>query len=194
MAINVFEPFTNPVSGETFKCLSSDEQAYVFEWTVQPAGYIPFEHVHLQQDEVFHVKQGEVKFLIGGEQVIVRAGETATVKIGQRHIAFNNQNSIMQCIVEFRPGLDTLTGFQCFAGMTIDGEYDKQGRINIPKMGFFLKLMNCQAMTRPTNIPAPVFGLALNVFYMFGRLRGWENDFMRYTGLEHSREEGLQRI
>ncbi len=93
----------------------------------------------------------------------------------------------MQCIVEFRPGLDTLTAFQCFAGLTIDGEYDEKGRINIPKMGFFLKLMNCQAMTRPTNIPAPLFGLALNVFYMLGRLRGWKNDFVRYTGQEGHR-------
>ncbi len=88
----------------------------------------------------------------------------------------------MQCIVEFRPGLDTLTAFQCFAGLTIDEEYDEKGRINIPKMGFFLKLMNCQAMTRPTNIPAPVFGLALNFFYMLGRLKGWKSDFVRYRG------------
>lgn len=174
MTIDVYQPFTNPISGETFKCLSFDEQAYVMEWTVQPSG----------QDEVFHVKQGEIKFLVDGEKVIVKAGKTFTVAKGKRHIAYNNQNSIMQCIVEFRPGLDTLTVFQCFAGLTIDGEYDKKGRINIPKMGCFLKQMNCQAMTLPTNIPAPVFGLALNVFYMLWRLKGWKNDFVRYTGQE----------
>ncbi len=186
MAINVFEPFTNPVSGETFRCLSFDEQAYVMEWTVQPSGYVPFEHIHLRQDEVFYIKQGEVRFLIGGEQAILRAGETVTVTKGQRHIAFNNQNTVLQCIVEFRPGLDTLTGFQCFAGLTIDGEYDKKGRISVPKMGFFLKYMDCQAMTRPTNIPAPLFGIALNAFYIVGRFKGWKDDFVRYTGEERS--------
>ncbi len=53
----------------------------------------------------------------------------------------------------------------------------------IQKMGFFLKPMKGQAITGPTSIPAPVFGLAL-IMYLMGLIRGWKQDFVRYTGQE----------
>ena len=56
MAIDLYQSFTNPVTKETFRCLSSTEEAYVMEWIVQPDGYVPFEHVHVHQDEIFHVQ------------------------------------------------------------------------------------------------------------------------------------------
>lgn len=184
MAIDIFQPFTNPIAGETFQCLSFDEAAYVMEWTVQPEGYVPFEHVHLRQDEVFHIQQGELRLLIEGKEVIARAGTSVTVPKGKRHVAFNNNGEILKCIIEYRPGLDHLKMFQCFAGLTLDKDYDERGKINIPKMGFFLKHMKCQAIARPTSIPAPIFGLALNIFYLMGIINGWKQEFVRYTGRE----------
>ena len=64
MAIDLYQSFTNPVTKETFRCLSSTEEAYVMEWIVQAEGYVPFEHIHLHQDEIFHVQQGEIRVLI----------------------------------------------------------------------------------------------------------------------------------
>lgn len=181
MAVNVFEPYTNPVSGETFQCLSADESAYIMRWAVQPGGYVPFEHIHLQQDEIFHIHQGSLRVLIEGEEQVAQAGETLVVPQGKRHIAFNQGDGVLDCTVEFRPGLDYLKVAQCVAGLLQDGDYDKHGAINIPKMGYFLKHMNCQSMTRPTSIPAPVFGLALFVFHMTGVFRGWKKIYRRYT-------------
>jgi hypothetical protein len=40
MAIDLYKGFTNTITGERFQCLSYDEDAFVFEWTVQPNGYV----------------------------------------------------------------------------------------------------------------------------------------------------------
>ena len=62
MATNIYDQCTNPISGEGFKTISFDSNAYVMQWTVQPKGYVPFEHIHLHQDETFHVKKVNSKF------------------------------------------------------------------------------------------------------------------------------------
>jgi mannose-6-phosphate isomerase-like protein (cupin superfamily) len=127
MAVDVFQGFTNPITGESFRCLSFDERAYVMEWTVQPVGYVPFEHIHLRQDEVFHVQQGEVQLIVDGKEAIARAGETATVPKGSRHVAFNNKDEVLKCVVEYVPGLDMLKLYQCMGGLTIDKDFDARG-------------------------------------------------------------------
>ena len=96
MAINVFNPITDPISGETFQAISIDKNAYKMEWTVQPQGYIPFEHIHLNQSETFDVKEGELKINIDGKTYIKKAGESITVPIGKTHLASNNQNEVLK--------------------------------------------------------------------------------------------------
>lgn len=182
MPIDVFKPITNPVTGETFRCLAVDENAYIEEWTVPPVGYVPFEHIHLRQDEILHVKSGEARFVVEGKEIIAKAGETITVAKGERHIAFNDKNETLQCVVEYRPGLDSLLIAQCFLGLILDGEYDQHGGPSIPKMGYFIK--GCEALTRPTNIPAPVFKQVINLFYLKGKVLGWKKLYKKYTGLD----------
>jgi quercetin dioxygenase-like cupin family protein len=181
MSVNLYNGFHNEIAGESFRCVSFDKRAFVFEWNVQPDGYVPFEHIHLNQDEIFHIKQGEIKMTIDGKEHIGRAGETIIIPRGKRHIARNNKCEPLSCIVEYRPGLDTYKFFQCFAGLTIDQDTDKKGQINIPKMLYFTKRMKAQCITRPTSIPAPIFHLALNVCYIAGRLLGWNKLFEKYT-------------
>jgi len=91
MGTNIYEPCTNPISNETFKTISFDEQAYLMQWTVQPKGYVPFEHIHHNQDEIFIIEKGEVRIVINGKDHIVKAGEKITVPRGQSHIAYNTQ-------------------------------------------------------------------------------------------------------
>src|SRR6266545_585493 len=173
MAIDLSQPFTNPVTKETFRCLSRTEEAYVMEWIVQPEGYVPFEHIHISQDEVFHVRQGEIRVLIDRQQKIGAAGQTVTVPTGVRHIAYNNTAETLACIVEYKPGLDISKSFQCFSGLTCDRDVHGRYGINIPKMMYFMKRMDAKALARPSNLPAPVFGMLLNIFYVFGSLAGW---------------------
>ena len=63
MPVNIYEPITNPISGETFKALSFSKEAFVMQWIVQPKGYVPFEHIHLKQEEIFRVKKGEMDYI-----------------------------------------------------------------------------------------------------------------------------------
>ncbi len=181
MAINIYDSYTNPVSGETFKGMSFTPEAYTMQWILQPKGYVPFEHVHYHQDEVFHVKKGELKVVIAGKEHIAREGETIVVPKGQPHIASNNREELLDAVVEYRPALDHDKFAQCFCGLTADGYLDKKGGVNIPMMGYFLKKMKCKAMARPTNIPAPAFNMALNVFYIMGSFKGWGKLYKKYT-------------
>jgi len=181
MAIDLYQSFTNPVTKETFRCLSSTEEAYVMEWIVQPDGYVPFEHVHVHQDEIFHVKQGEIRVVINHREQIGRSGQTVAVPRGVRHIAYNNSPEVLACIVEYKPGLDLFRWFQCFGGLTHDCDVDRRYGINIPKMMYFMKKMNMQAVARPANLPSPIFNLLMNIFYVAGSLAGWERLYKKYT-------------
>jgi quercetin dioxygenase-like cupin family protein len=181
MAIDLYQPFTNPVTKETFRCLSCTEEAYVMEWIVQPEGYVPFEHIHISQDEIFHVEQGEIRVVLDRQPQIGRAGETVIVPRGTRHIAYNHRPETLVCVVEYKPGLDISRSFQCFSGLTCDGDVYGRYGINIPKMMYFMKRMNLKALARPSNVSAPIFSVLMNMFYAYGSFMGWEKLYKKYT-------------
>ena len=134
---------------------------------------MPFEHIHLHQDEIFHVRKGEIRLKMNGKEMNARAGETVTVPAGAAHIAFNNKDEMLECIVEYRPGFDHHRLMQCLYGLTNDGFIDKKGSISIPKMGYFLARMKTKCLTRPTSIPAPMLKTAMFFFYACGSLFFW---------------------
>ena len=181
MAVDLYQPFTNPVTQETFRCLSCTDEAYVMEWIVAPKGYVPFEHIHVSQDEIFHVKQGEIRVLLNRQQAIGKAGQTVTVPRGTRHIAYNNTPEMLVCVVEYRPGLDMSRFFQCFGGLTCDRDVSGRYGINIPKMLYFMRKANANVLARPANIPAPLFDVLMNTFYLVGTFAGWEKLYRKYT-------------
>ncbi|MCC7025875.1 MAG: cupin domain-containing protein [Saprospiraceae bacterium] len=182
MAVNVYDGFTNQIARETFRCLSYNKEAFTIEWLVEPEGYVPFEHIHLNQDEIFHIKKGEMRILIEGKEHIVPAGESIIVPKGTPHIAYNNKPERLESIVEYKPGLDNYKFFQCFGGLLIDGDTSKNGTVNIPKMCYFTKKMNAQSITRPTSIPAPIFKIAIHISYIIGSIVGWKKLYFKYTG------------
>jgi quercetin dioxygenase-like cupin family protein len=181
MATNIFETSVNPISGEAFKGISFDEAGFKMDWTVQPAGYVPFEHIHLNQDEIFHVTSGELKVNVDGKEHIVGKGESITVPKGVKHIAYNNKNETLECLVEYRPGLDHDKFMQCLIGLTKDNFIDKKGGISIPKMGYCLVKMKAKSMARPTAIPSLAFNMALRFFYVRGMLSGWNKLYNKYV-------------
>lgn len=182
MAIDLYKPFTNPITKETFRCISSTPEAYTMEWTVHPGGYVPFEHVHVAQDEIFHVEKGEIRAKMNGMESLGKAGDTVVVPRGTRHIAFNNKKEPLVCIVKYKPGLDHYTTMQCFAGLTLDGDFDKRGLVNIPKIMYMLKKANAQSLPRPAFAPDFLFRMGMNVFYALGSVLGWESLYKKYTG------------
>ena len=76
MGIDLYKSFNNPITRETFRCISFNEEAFTMEWIVHPGGYVPFEHVHVRQDEIFHILDGEVAFLVDGKRISAQRGQT----------------------------------------------------------------------------------------------------------------------
>jgi quercetin dioxygenase-like cupin family protein len=182
MAIDLYQPFTNPVTRETFRCISSTEEAFIMEWTVHPGGYVPFEHVHVNQVEIFHIQNGEMRVKIKGVAQLGKVGDTLTIPRGTRHIAFNDGKEPLVCIVEYKPGLDHYKTMQCFAGLTLDCDYDKRGLVNIAKIMFMLKKVNAMSLTRPAFAPDWLFRLGMSTFFAVGSVLKWENIYQKYTG------------
>jgi len=182
MAIDLYQPFTNPITHETFRCISSTEEAFTMEWTVHSGGYVPFEHIHVNQDEIFHIQRGEMRVKLQGTTQFGRAGETLTVRRGTPHIAFNDKDQPLVCIVDYKPGLDHYKTMQCFAGLTIDCDYDRRGLINVSKIMYMLKRAHAQSLTRPAFAPAWLFQLGMGVFFATGSALGWESLYQKYTG------------
>jgi len=181
MAVDLYKPFTNPITKETFRCISSTPQAYIMEWTVEPGGYVPFEHVHVNQDEIFHVESGEMRAKVDGHTLIGKVGDMLTAPRGVKHIAFNDKAEKLVCTVEYKPGLDHYTTMQCFAGLTIDGDIDRRGLVNIPKILYLLKRADALSLPRPAFTPQIVFRLGMSVFYGVGSVLGWESLYKKYT-------------
>jgi len=181
MATDIYKGFRNPISGETFRCISSTEESFTMQWTVQPKGYVPLEHIHPNQDEIFHVKSGEVRLVIEGKEEIAKAGETITVPKGKAHIAYNNKSEVLDCVVEYKPRLDFATLFQCIGGLTLDNDYDEKGALHFTKMGYFTARMKAKCLIVPTSIPLPMVRLGLLVFLLIGTIRGWNKLFLKYT-------------
>lgn len=182
MGVDLYQPFINPLTRETFRCISSTADAYTTDWIVEPGGYVPFEHVHLRQEEVFHVRQGRVRLVVNGRTVLASAGETVTVPRGVRQTAYNDGPEVLHCVLEYRPGLDSYAVFQCFGGLILDRDLDRRGIANPLKMMYFLRKMNARAVARPSFVPGPVFSLFMNMFLVVGSLAGWEGLYRKYTG------------
>jgi mannose-6-phosphate isomerase-like protein (cupin superfamily) len=181
MATNLYEPFTNPVTGETFKCISFTNDSYKMDWTVAPKGYVAFEHIHYFQDEIFRVKKGQLKLIIDGKTLLLKSGDESVVPMGHRHIAENYGDQVLECEVEYCPGLDFYTFFQCYVGLIKDKEYDKKGQMSITKMAYFMNKTRCHALARPTSVPKPLFKLGLKFFGIIGYFAGWKTQLEKYT-------------
>lgn len=181
MAIDLYQPFTNPITRETFRCIASTEEAFTMEWTVHPGGYVPFEHVHVNQDEIFHVQRGEMRVRLKGITQHGRVGDVLTVPRGTPHIAFNDRDEPLVCTVEYKPGLDHYKTMQCFAGLTLDCDYDRRGLVNIAKIMFMLKNVNAQSLTRPSFAPEWMFKLGMHVFFWMGSALKWDTLCTKYT-------------
>jgi hypothetical protein len=104
-----------------------------------------------------------------------------TIPRGTRHIAFNDRDEPLVCMVEYRPGLDHYKTMQCFAGLTLDCDYDKRGLVNIPKIMFMLKRANASSVTRPAFTPDWLFQFGMSIFFSIGSIMKWETIYEKYT-------------
>ena len=151
------------------------------EWTVHPGGYVPFEHVHVAQDEIFHVEKGEMRARVNGQTLFGKPGESLVAPRGVRHIAYNDRDEKLVCIVDYKPGLDHYTTMQCFAGLTLDGLIDRRGMVSIPRIMYMLRRAEILSLPRPAFAPDIFFRMGMNFFYVIGSMLGWESLYRKYT-------------
>jgi homogentisate 1,2-dioxygenase len=138
--------------------------------------------VHVNQDEIFHVQRGKMRAKVKDITKVVKAGDLAVIPRGTPHIAFNDKDEPLVCIVEYKPGLDHYKTMQCFAGLTLDCLYDRRGLVNVPKIMFLLKRVNALSLTRPAFAPDWLFRLGMSTFFVMGSILKWETYHEKYTG------------
>jgi hypothetical protein len=122
-----------------------------------------------------------MRAMINRKEFVGKSGDTVTAPRGIRHIAYNDRDVPLVCTVEYTPGLDHYTTMQCFAGLTLDGEIDRRGLVNIPKIMYLLKKGNVLSLPRPAFVPDRAFRLGMDFFYVVGSVLGWKSLFEKYT-------------
>jgi mannose-6-phosphate isomerase-like protein (cupin superfamily) len=182
MAVDIYKPFTNPVTGESFRCISYDKDYSKWEWTVNPKGHSPFEHVHYNQDETITVKLGEAKIWVDRKAYILKPSESLFIHKGVPHYPTNNTDELLICEISSSPGLDHYIFMQCFIGLQMDSDYNEKGQINIAKLAYFMYKTKCNALARPASVPVPVFKFMMHFYGIIGTLTGWEKQLKRYIG------------
>jgi hypothetical protein len=100
---------------------------------------------------------------------------------GTRHIAFNDKDEALVCIVEYRPGLDQYKTMQCFAGLTLDCDYDRRGLVNPAKVMFMLRRFNALSIIRPAFAPDWLFRLGMGMSFVLGSILQWDTFYKKYT-------------
>ena len=181
MAVNIFEAYTNPISHERIQVMSHTPEALVMQWGLPATGYVPFGHIHQNQQEDLLVKKGCLRVVMNGKEHLAKAGERIVIPKGMAHVAGNGADEPLECEATFTPGLDQHKFFQCLIGLSKDGFVDKQGASSIPRMGYCLMRMKAACMVLPGAIPVPVFRVAMRFFLLRGRLSGWEKLYRKYT-------------
>ena len=181
MAVNIYEQYINPITGEIFKCISVTEYAFKMQW-VKPAGnqHGALPHIHINQDEIFYVNKGEVKVLIDGKEQVAGPGEKIIIGKGKTHVVLNTTDEL-DITLECRPALDYEKLMQCFAGLMRDGHTNEQGYPDMRMMGYFMKKMKCQSITLPGGVTLNKFKRMLHKYYFIGMAKGRNKLYKQYT-------------
>ena len=70
---------------------------------------------------------------------------------------------------------------QCFAGLTLDCDYNRRGLVNPAKILFMLRRVKALSITRPAFAPDWLFRLGMSTFFVVGSILKWETFYQRYT-------------
>lgn len=77
---------------------------------LNPAGFAPPLHRHLEEDEMFYVLSGTARFLCDGEELVARPGDFVLLPVGLPHTFVVGSNEPLRCLQ-----ITTPCGFEEFA-------------------------------------------------------------------------------
>ena len=170
----------NWVTGESVRFIGANHDAVIFNWTVEPAGRIPFEHWHGEQDEVFKIQSGTMRFWLNGEAVDASAGQTLRVRAGVHHTGANMTDEPVRAVVSLEPGLDGLAAFQIYWGLCEDGFVNKNGHPRV----LLLAALNRHLEGRhcPSSVPPALYEATRKIYRKAINRPKYRAMFERYTG------------
>jgi mannose-6-phosphate isomerase-like protein (cupin superfamily) len=116
----------NPVTGERIRFLPSGGDDLRFEISLRPGGFVPFAHVHPNQEERFEILAGRPRFRIGREQRDVQPGEVVVVPPGIRHAFHNPTEDEVRILITFAPSMRTEELFRVFFALAEAGKLSRR--------------------------------------------------------------------
>jgi quercetin dioxygenase-like cupin family protein len=159
-------------SGERLRLVYGSGGEFRADYRVAAGGYIPFEHIHFNQAEVFDVRAGEFELNIDGKVQRAKAGQVVRVPAGSRHIGRNPGDQEVQIVVAFEPSLDANRLFERTWMLCEQGHVDATGRPHLVRV--LEATCDLDAVTYDSRFPRPVqdaaraFGRRLKALGMTG--------------------------
>lgn len=141
-------------SGERLRLVYGTGGEFRADYRVAAGGFIPFEHIHANQAEVFDIRAGEFELNIDGKVQRAKAGQVARVPAGARHIGRNPGDQEVQIVVAFEPKLDANQLFERTWKLCEQGHVDVTGRPHL--MRVLEATCDLDAVTYDSRFPQPV--------------------------------------
>jgi quercetin dioxygenase-like cupin family protein len=121
-----------PHTGEKFVFVETTEQTggerLVLDFFVNPGGFSPRPHVHLDVEERVHVRAGRVSLTLSGETTELGPGESAVVPVHVPHGLEAAGDEQAHMTIEVIPAGAFEPLFETVFGLYRDGKSDAHGR------------------------------------------------------------------
>jgi quercetin dioxygenase-like cupin family protein len=186
------EKIYNPVQGDwiVFRQTARDTNGELLsaELVVSPHGGNPL-HVHPHQEEHFKAVSGTLGVQVGESQRSLEEGEEAVVPPGTSHRWWNEADEEAHVLVELRPALNSEIFFETIYGLARDGKTHENGVPNLLQQAVTLTGVNKGEIYLAWP-PVPIQKAFLAALAPVGRLLGYKDHYLKYSGPEAPGGEG----
>jgi len=153
---------TNPITGESAS-FSLRDGALEMDFHMKPGGFVPYAHVHPNQEERFKILAGRPRFLVGRGWVDASPGEELVVPPKTKHAFHNPTDEDVHLTITLTPALRTEEMFRSLFALATEGRFTRRMFPKNPLMGaLFAREFRHEARS------ASVFLRTLDVFSPVG--------------------------
>jgi len=145
-------------TGESVRLVYGNNGEFCADYRVAPGGFIPFEHYHSEQSEIFAIKGGRFTMWLDGKEHHAKVGDVVVVKPGMHHVGRNDGDEEMRAVVTFDPLLDADEMFRRYWKLCDSGKVDAQGRPSLDQLLF--ATCDLASKTYDVSIPAALQDIA----------------------------------
>ena len=172
----------HPITGEkmVFRQTAQDTNGELLQIDlfVDPHGFVAAEHIHPSQEERFKIRSGSIQLRVNDHEQEYAEGEEARIPPGTPHVWWNNGDTELHVVLEFRPALEIEAFFENFFRLGRDGKTDRKGRPNPLQSAVMF-----QAFKDEMRLPLLPFGILFPVLAPIGRLVGYRARYSQYSDI-----------